>query len=129
MRDDRRVRANLARRTYDSHVARHAAAWSATASIPTAQAPPVADTAGAPDLPAGVSAYASPRIPGPDVFFPSAASIPPVNIMTAEPTGREPETTGAAPARTPPRRPSQAAPKPAAPVHLDARGRPQSSVP
>ena len=56
----------------------------------------------------GAAAGAAPgvglRVPGPDVFFPSAASIPPVNIMNAEPP---------APRAGNDRHPPPAAPKPA----------------
>ncbi|MPZ37655.1 MAG: hypothetical protein GEU95_06255 [Rhizobiales bacterium] len=112
MRDAARVSANLSQRTYDFYVGRYSTAWPAPGPGPTANGAPSAPQAesGAQPLPPGASAFASPAAPtrdGPELFFPSSDSIPPVNIMTAEPAGR-PETTGSAPARTPPRRPAQA---------------------
>jgi hypothetical protein len=125
MRDARRLHANLAQRTYDSYVARHSSVWPASAPRPVANAAPGA-VPGAPPLPAGASAFASPgspRPPGaPELFFPSSESIPPVNIMTAEPSG-PPETTGSAPARTPARRPAQKDQPKQAPIDLNAAGR------
>jgi hypothetical protein len=68
----------------------------------------------------GVAGIAPPPAPGGttakapnNLYFPSASSIPPVNIMTAEPPAaqRQPQETGSAaePAPpTPPRRPQQA---------------------
>jgi hypothetical protein len=115
------VSANLAEATYDGYVKRHMAAWSSPSSPPVAAA----------DIPA--SAQPSEQVPvagakpPSDLFFPSAASIPPVNIMTAEPI--EPpkphEANGAAEATPPPapvrkprpgRPPATAAAHPAAPV-------------
>jgi hypothetical protein len=79
--DPTRVRANLAERTFESLVARNAMAWANRTH------PPVA---------------AAPTVPGANVNFPSAASIPPVSIMSTEPA------SGSAPAAapTPPRRPA-----------------------
>jgi len=120
MRDAQRLNANLAQRTYDTYVARHASVWPASAPRPVANAAP-----GAMPLPAGASAFASPGSPRPpgtgaELFFPSSDSIPPVNIMTAEPSG-PPETTGSAPARTPQRRPAQKdQPKQKAPIDLNS---------
>lgn len=122
MRDAGRVSTNLGQRTYDLHVARHSGAWPAPAAAAAANAPPMAAIPGGtqPAL-AGTSAIVPPGTPRPDLFFPSSESIPPVNIMTAEPAA-QPESTGSAPpARTPPRRPAQ--PKqaqPKAPIDLNA---------
>jgi hypothetical protein len=124
MRDAQRLNANLAQRTYDSYVTRHSSVWPASAPRPVANAAPGA-IPGASPLPAGASAFASPGSPrtGPELFFPSSDSIPPVNIMTAEPSG-PPETTGSAPTRTPPRRPAQKdQPKQQAPIDLNAAAR------
>ena len=140
MRDARRLNANLAQRTYDFYVTRHSSVWPAPAPGPTASATPV-PSSGALPLPQGTSAFASPastraaaaaaghvglRItrvdsaprPNGELFFPSADSIPPVNIMAPEP-----ETTGSTPARTSPKRPAQKdqQPKqPQAPIDLNA---------
>jgi hypothetical protein len=127
MRDARRVTANLTQRTYDFYVTRHASVWPAPAPGPTADAGP-ASGPGARPLPQGASAFASPAAPRPpasgaELFFPSADSIPPINIMTAEPTGR-PETTGSVPVRTPPRRPApKDQPKAPPPIDLKAAAR------
>jgi hypothetical protein len=126
MRDASRVTANLGQRTYDLNVAQHSAVWPAPAAGPNANAAPVAAIPGVPGAQpalAGTSALVPPGQPRPDLFFPSSDSIPPVNIMTAEPT-TPPETTGSAPpARTPPRRPApqskQTQPK-QAPIDLNA---------
>src|SRR4029079_14695725 len=118
--------------SYYLYVARHAAAWPQTqAQAALAQAAPTAPVASydgkgfnpaTPSLPPTASAYA-PRPPGPDAFFPSSDSIPPVSIMTAEPPAAEPETTGAAASRTPASRRSQnprsAQPKQQAPIELN----------
>ena len=129
MRDARRLNDNLAQRTYDFYVVRHSAVWPATTPGPTASAtPPAAAGPGAP-LPQNTSALASPAAPRPsangELFFPSSDSIPPVNIMTAEPDRGPPETTGSAPPRTPPKRPAQKdqQPKQAPPIDLNAAAR------
>jgi len=139
--DAGRVRANLADRSYDFYVVRHASGWPPIAKAPGASttspvamvaprapaaAPAAAATASGATvaLPASVPAEAAnaqasarppaAKPPGPNVFFPSAASIPPVSIMDAEPTTPAPPraapTAAAAPAATPtpPRRPSAA---------------------
>jgi hypothetical protein len=117
MRDAQRVSGNLTQGTYDLYVTRYSAAWPAPPTGPVANAAPAADGSmpGAPGaaqpLPPGASAFVSPGSPrtsatGAELFFPTSETIPPVNIMTAEPAG-QPETTGSAPPRTPPRRPAQ----------------------
>jgi len=88
--DDKRLRANLKDRLFDVTVARYAVNWP-TRTRPLASGP----SSGATGVPAG-----------PNVSFPSAASIPPVSIMTNEPP---------APPPTPPAQTSQAAPPAAAP--------------
>jgi len=125
MRDPQRVSANLSQRTYDASIARYSAAWPAGAPSPTANAAAPGLAGSTQPLPGGTAAFASPaaRPPGPNVFFPSADSIPPVNIMTSEPVGEE-STGSAAGARTPQRRPQAApAPKQAAPIDLNAAAR------
>jgi hypothetical protein len=98
LRDPTRVRANLRDRTFDSTVARYAATWLTRAArvgagqTPTQPAPPSA---------AGLN-------------FPSAASIPPVSIMNAEPSSAgTPAESPAAATPQPPRRPAAAARPPA----------------
>jgi len=125
LRDAKRVNTNLAQRTYDFYVTRHSSVWPAPAPGPSARAAPGAIPGVVPGLPPAASAFASPRPAGPEVFFPSASSIPPVNIMTAEPAG-EPETTGAATPRPAPRRtPTPPVPqfRPAEPMDLNAAAR------
>lgn len=96
--DDKKLRANLKDRLFDVTVARYAVNW------PT-RTRPLASSGGAPT---GVPA-------GPNVTFPSAASIPPVSIMNAEPPAPPPSQV-AAPASvpTPEARPTNSAPASAA---------------
>ncbi len=117
--DKSRVSTNIAEHMYDFYVMRYAAGWPAVAPAPLANGSPTTSYAAAP------AASGLPlKPPGPNVFFPSAASIPPVNIMNAEPAAGVAETTGSAPAPAakppaPPRRPAQAAPS-RRPVDLNA---------
>jgi hypothetical protein len=118
--DTSRIKVNLAERPFDARINTYAASWPAAGSRALASTP----------LSPAPSAAA--KVPN-NLYFPSATSIPPVNIMTAEPppAQRPPQaTTGAAesatPTPTPPRRPPQtnsqarppssAAPARAAPV-------------
>ena len=129
LQDAQRVNTNLRRRAYEFYIARHA-----PNGRPPRRSPPVAQAA-----PGAHASIAAGR-----VRFRCAAarartcssrrrdSIPPVNIMTAEPTG-EPETTGTSPRppAAPPRRPAQASPQPkqatadvqAGPIDLNAAAR------
>ena len=97
------LRANLKARAYDTYVARYAAGWEKRETAPAvAEAKPADDPAQAPAAPFS-SRY----------DFPSAASIPPVSIMTAEPARPAAPEAGSAPAadaqgapqRLPPPRP------------------------
>jgi hypothetical protein len=111
--DPGRIAVNLAGRSYDLYVERHAAAWPAGAKSPVVAATSAGDGEAQP-----------PTAPAPrsGLFFPSAASIPPVTIMNAEPS-LPPETTGstpssalppsAAPKQAPARRPAPSAGAPA----------------
>jgi hypothetical protein len=110
MRDATRLNANLIERTYDFYVGRHSTVWPAPGAGPTAGAAPAAvpGAAGAQPPQQGTAALPSPAAPRPhgtngELFFPTSDTIPPVHIMTSEPN----ETTGSAPARTPPKRPAQ----------------------
>lgn len=93
LRDTKNVRANLTARTYENNVARYAAAWQeqkgAAVAVTTPPAPPPTPVVAAPQPSA--------------IDFPTAASIPPVSIMNAEPG----TTTGAAETK-PPARPAAA---------------------
>jgi hypothetical protein len=87
--DSRQVSANISEQTYEGLIGRHSIAWNAPAA---SLVPPVA--ALIPGVPTGKPTNAE---------FPSAASTPPVSIMTPEPTT-------ASASRPPP--PSSAAPSP-----------------
>jgi hypothetical protein len=105
--DSRQISANISERTYDGLIGRYSLAWNAPAAP---LVPPVA--ALVPGLLTGKPTNAE---------FPSAASTPPVSIMTAEPatTSASHSPTPSAAAPTPSPRPTlaaakkQSAPKPA----------------
>jgi hypothetical protein len=126
LQDASKIRVNLAGRSFESHVKRHVANWQGADNQPVASNPPSAATPPAP--------VAGARLPN-NLYFPSSASIPPVNIMTAEPPAqRQPDTTGSAePATpTPPRRPTQAAQparQPPGPGNAPARAAPMPLAP
>jgi hypothetical protein len=112
LQDTRRISTNLAERPFEARLKQHAAAWPASGGRPVASAP-----AAAPQP----TAAAGPRVPN-NLYFPSASSIPPVNIMTAEPAAPPPphDTTGAAadpsarkPGAAPARQPPSSAAAPA----------------
>jgi len=100
--DDKRLRANLKDRLFDVTVARYAVNW------PTRTRPLASSSSGG-NGPSGVPA-------GPNVSFPSAASIPPVSIMNSEPPAPPPaqaaapstasQPTNSAPASGPRRTPA-----------------------
>jgi hypothetical protein len=94
--DPGRVAVNLSGRSYELYVERHAATWPAGTKSPAV----AATGAGAGEGDAQPPVASAPRS---GLFFPSAASIPPVTIMNAEPP-MPPETTGS----TPPSAPKQA---------------------
>lgn len=105
LHDSRRVSANLAQRPFDMHVKSHMAAWPGAGSRPVASDPAAAGSPAAPSV-AGAK-------PANDLYFPSSSSIPPVNIMTAEPGAprhQSPDTTGATEPAPPPRKPRPAGP-------------------
>ncbi|OQW58249.1 MAG: hypothetical protein A4S14_07900 [Proteobacteria bacterium SG_bin9] len=78
--DRKQIAANMAERAYDSHVGRHAANWGAPQAAAIAPATPA--LAGLPvTAPTGRPTNAD---------FPTAASIPPVNIMGNEPPAAAP---------------------------------------
>jgi hypothetical protein len=123
LRDTSRVSANLKESAFEQNVARHASAWGTRAGTPVA-------ATNTPVAPQGAPSLAASSTSGP--IFPSSASIPPVSIMNAEPTGavQPVPSAAAAPAAatsvtataepivnppTPPRRPRRP-PPPAAPA-------------
>jgi hypothetical protein len=148
LNDASRVRGNLKDRTFDGYVARYAASWSMRdARIPPSAessigavggsaitgsigsiSPPVAASAGvAPSMPAANAA--APQTGRPigalsHYDFPSANSIPAVNIMIPEPDGA-PSGGATANTPTPPRKP----PTPARAAAAPPRGPTQSPPP
>jgi len=111
LRDASIVKANLKARTYEKNLERYAAAWSEPKAVPPVASLPAPAAPGAPVL-----------TTGPKIDFPTAASIPPVSIMNAEPmpSPAAADATAAPPKRppavpTPPRKPAaaSAAPSPA----------------
>jgi hypothetical protein len=123
--DYRQVAANMDERAYDGLIARYAPSWNAPATTA-----PVATLA--PSMPSGKPTNAD---------FPSAASTPPVSIMTPEPgttasAPRPPASPAAANAPMPSPRPGAAAApalaaakKPAAPKHAPAASAPVQLAP
>jgi hypothetical protein len=117
-RDPRHIAANLRQHTFDANVVLHAAAWRPE-SAALAAAPPPAPHAPSPNPATGVPVASK-------YDFPSAASIPPVSIMNAEPplskteeTAIAPPAPNAHPAKKPPparrQHPASNAPAPVAP--------------
>jgi hypothetical protein len=120
--DTSRIKVHLAEQPFESRLKTYSGNW------PSAGSRAVATSA--PTPPPGTVTR------GPNnLYFPSASSIPPVNIMTAEPPGaqRQPQdTTGAAATAppTPPRRPPQAdAPQRQSPSSGPARSAPMAVNP
>jgi hypothetical protein len=87
--DDKKLRANLKDRVFDATVGRYSVSW------PTRTRPLASSTSSGPVTP-----------PGPNVNFPSSASIPPVSIMNNEPPQAQ------APAGTPPAQAAAPTPEP-----------------
>jgi hypothetical protein len=81
LRDPQRVTANLRERSFDAHVVLHAAAWRSDAPAQAQASPPGPAVATAPSL-AGTTGTAPPAA---RFEYPSAASIPAISIMNAEP--------------------------------------------
>ena len=101
LQDTSRISANLVERPFDAQVKRYAAAWPAAATKPVASNVPPATPAPAPGT--------ATKLPG-NLYFPSASSIPPVNIMTAEPAPAPPhDTTGTGETGSAPRKGAPAA--------------------
>jgi hypothetical protein len=120
--DSSRISANLAEQAFDGHVKSHMADWSNSARVS-----PVSSLSAAP-----TSATSVVVRPAGKLFFPSASSIPSINIMASEPAipaaSQQPhETAASADAATRPRKPLRAAPagQPAT-ASLD-NGRPPSA--
>jgi hypothetical protein len=109
--DRHQIVANMDERTYDGLISRYAPTWNAPAAL--ASAPPFA--AVLPSTPTGKPTNAD---------FPTAASTPPVNIMTPEP-GAAPTPAAAANAPLPSPRPAASAA--AAPTAAKKQSAPKSS--
>ena len=117
--DPARLADNIRNKTFDANVARYTAAWSA----PQPAAPQTAGSSAPVSAPAStITPSGLTRAPIPDKYeLPSAASIPPVSIMTEEPPQRatlapaaetatppvQAETPPAAQKKSAPRRPTQ----------------------
>lgn len=121
LHDASRVRLNMAERSYDAIINRHAAAWPAAGSPPVAgNAPPAVAEA-----PAGAP-LAGAKLPN-NLFLPSSSSIPAVSIMNAEPTASPHDTTGST--QPPPPRKPQAQARPQANSPTAARPAPTPPAP
>jgi len=107
LRGTGRILANMKARTFEARVNVHAAGWHAAGAAVVAAAPAPALAAVPPAATTGVAA---PSNTSPSKFeFPSAASIPPVSIMNAEPEGPPPAAEPRAPAPPPKRAAAQPA--------------------
>jgi hypothetical protein len=109
--DHSRIAANMEEQLYEKMVMRHASSWNA---------PAAATQAAEPDPPATPTLASEPTGKPTTIDYPTAASIPPINIMTPEPaTGTAaapPASSSAAAQATPkPRHPHPTAKKPPAP--------------
>jgi hypothetical protein len=131
LRDTSQVSDNLSGRKYESYVMHHATEWfqsalsamAANTGQPSPGPSPV--PAPVPALPPNAAPAASAKTASGGLYFPSSASIPPVSIMNAEPTG--PPQPGAAAADGTAKPPTQAARKPTAqqarrPINLASPG-------
>jgi hypothetical protein len=113
LRDPSHVRANLSEETFNHYLETYLPIWAKASEAPVAEVPQV--QAAAPvAAPANASAPANP-LPSRKVVnidFPSAASIPAVNIMNPEPTGPVlPGVAAAAAARPNPQSAAPASPR------------------
>jgi hypothetical protein len=119
LEDTSRIKVHLAERPFEARVKTYSASW-----------PPAGSRAVATSAPASAPGAAA-RVPN-NLYFPSASSIPPVNIMTAEPQAaqRQPQGTPGAAEAAPPRRPPQAnAPQRQSPSAAPARSAPLPVTP
>jgi hypothetical protein len=123
--DTSRISAHLKARTLEALVARHSGSWaqSAASAVPGAAAgaaaPAAAPVASLPPAPPSQAPTT-----GSSINFPSAASIPPISIMTEEPS--LPGSTGSVP---PPGAGLQKRPAPAAAPGRPARAQTQPPPP
>jgi len=122
LQDASRVRANLAAHQFESYVKAHTAEWQ-SAGVSRAAA----------SNPAPASPVASPSVaakPTSTLFFPSASSIPAVNIMTPEPPATPPPNAASASADPAARakKPSQGIPQGRAPTNADSGQAPSTPL-
>ncbi len=119
LRDSSRVTANMTARTFDNYVAVHVAAWQAAAGPDAAAAAQAhaaapsqlaASPPAPPPAPATMGVASSATSQPSNLVYPSAASIPAVSIMNAEPTI---PAAGASAEPTPPREHHEPRAKPA----------------
>jgi hypothetical protein len=80
-----RVKSNLKDHAFEAHVTQYVASWSPSSVAASAAAPPVTSAIVVPPSAPSASTSTSPSVSR--FSFPSSASIPPVSIMSAEPTG------------------------------------------
>ncbi len=102
LHDSSRVTANLAQRPFETNLKSRMAAWTAEGNRGAGTIDHAA--AGSPAVPMTAGAK-----PANDLYFPSSSSIPPVNIMTAEPAAprqSSPDTTGTIDPSASPRKPA-----------------------
>jgi hypothetical protein len=121
LRDPTQVTDNLVAHRYEFLVARHSAEWLATASGPnpvTAANAPAPASAPLPPTVSAAPSLASKK----NLFFPSSASIPPISIMTPEPTGPQQAAAAAAEAGAKPAPAPPPVRKPGAPIQLRPNG-------
>ncbi|HEY6255760.1 MAG TPA: hypothetical protein VIY51_08200 [Xanthobacteraceae bacterium] len=118
LRDPSQVSDNISAHRYESYILHHATEWPQSPLSPVAANTPVmppAPIAPAPTPAPTPGAATSKAVPN-GLYFPSSASIPPVSIMNAEPSGPPPAGADAAAAKPPAtaaRKPSPATPPPA----------------
>jgi hypothetical protein len=108
--DTGRVSANLVEQAFETHVKAHMADWVAAGGRGPGNSAPVAF---------GASPALAPSRPSSKLFFPSASSIPAVNVMTPEPPVQQPQETTAS---------AEAAPRASAEVPARARKPPQAAA-
>jgi hypothetical protein len=109
LHDPQRVLVNLRERSFEAHVVLYAAAWRGGArprSVPETPAPAVAASPAVADVPAASTTGTAP------IDYPTAASIPAISIMNAEPplSPAEAQALGTSPPAT---KPAAPAPQPA----------------
>ncbi|MEH2476606.1 hypothetical protein V1281_002223 [Nitrobacteraceae bacterium AZCC 2161] len=115
--DHNQIAANMEERTYDGLIARYAPTWNAP--------PAAASAAASASLPASV-----PTGKPTTADFPSASSIPPVNIMTPEPPLAAPRPSpSTANAQAAPPRPAAPAAAPGAPAAAKKPAAPKAARP